>query len=140
MRALSLLLPASLLVLASSAGAQNLPYPPSVSTAISTVQVTGVAKAARIREEQARKIRGTYAMSNGWNLKVRTTARYIDAAIDNEAPIRLLAVAPYRFASHDGNVTMEFNRGVEGDDMMMSYIPGPGLAQVVLSSASVAQR
>lgn len=140
MRALSLVLPASLLVLASSAGAQNLPYPPSDTTAISTVQVTGIAKYARIREEQARKIGGLYVMSNGWNLDVRTTPRYIDAAIDREAPIRLLPVAPYRFASRDGNVTMEFNRGVDGEDMMMSYIPGPGLAQVVLTSESVAQR
>jgi hypothetical protein len=127
-------------VLASSAGAQNLPYPPSDTTAISTVQVTGLAKTVRIREEQARKIGGTYAMSNGWNLKVRTTPRYIDAVIDKQAPMRLLPVAPYRFASSDGNVTMEFNRGVDGDDMMMSYIPGRGLAQVVLTSESIAQR
>lgn len=140
MRPLSLLLPASVLVFAFSAGAQTLPYPPSDTASISTVQVTGPARTARIGEEQASKIGGFYAMSNGWYLKVRTASRYIDAAIDNEKPIRLLPVAPYRFASGDGNVTMEFNRGESGDDMMMSYVPGPGLAQVVLTSAPLAQR
>jgi hypothetical protein len=142
MRPLSLLLSTSVLVLASGAGAQTLPYPKQPTESIPTVQVTAPAKAARISEDQAWQIGGSYAMSNGWYLKVkvRTALRYIDATIDNEKPIRLVAVAPYRFASGDGNVTMEFNRGDSGDDMMMSYVPGPGLAQVVVTSAPIAQR
>jgi hypothetical protein len=142
MRPLFVLLPASVLVLASSAGAQTLPYPQHEVEPITTVQVKAPTKAARISEDQAWQIGGSYAMSNGWHMKVKvhTTSRYIDAAIDNENPIRLVAVAPYRFASGDGNVTMEFNRGDTGDDMMMSYVPGPGLAQVVVTSATIAQR
>ena len=140
MRTLSLVLPASVLVLASSAGAQNLSYPPQDTAPISTVQVTGPAKTVRITDDQAWQIGGSYALSNGWRLKVRPASRYIDATIDNEKPIRLLAVAPYRFASGDGNMTMEFNRGDSGDDMMMSYVPGPGLAQVVVTSGLIAQR
>ncbi|HEX9172893.1 MAG TPA: hypothetical protein VF861_09535, partial [Telluria sp.] len=61
MRPLTLLLPASVLALASGAGAQTLPYPPSDTGPIATVQVTGAAAPARIREDQAYKIGGFYA-------------------------------------------------------------------------------
>jgi len=139
MRPLSLLLPASLSVLACATSAQELPYPRDTAP-ISTVQVTAPAKTIRVRPDQAQVIGGTYAMSNGWIMKVRTAARYIDATIDREQAIRLLAVAPYRFASGDGNVTMEFNRGESGEDMLMSYVPDPRLAQVVVVSSTLAQR
>jgi hypothetical protein len=141
MRPLSLLLPASLLLLASSAGAQNMPYPPSEAASMSTVQVTARPKATWVREEEAQQIRGAYSMSNGWRMDVRAAARHIDATIDRQKPIRLIAVAPYKFVSRDGNVTMEFNRGEWGEDMMMSYVPDPRLAQVVvISSVPLAQR
>jgi hypothetical protein len=35
---------------------------------------------------------------------------------------------------------MEFNRGPDGDDMIMSYVPNDGLAQVVVVTATVASR
>ena len=35
---------------------------------------------------------------------------------------------------------MEFNRGELGEDMQMSYVPDPRLAQVVVISSAVAQR
>ena len=139
MRPLSLLIPASLLAIASSTGAQTLPYP-QPDTAMSTVQVTAP-KTVRIRADQAYQIGGTYEMSNGWYLKVRTAQRHIDATIDQEKPMRLLAVAPYKFASQDGSVTMDFNQGHWGEEMSMSYIPDPRLARVVvLSSTPIAQR
>jgi len=135
-----LLLPASLL-LAAGAGAQNLPYPRVDDTAtMSTVQVTAPPKTVRILPDQAQMIKGTYAMSNGWYLRVRTGQRHIDATIDNEKPMRLYAVAPYKFASSDGNVNMEFNEGTWGDDMTMSYKPDARLAQVIVISTEVAQR
>lgn len=141
MRPVSLLFPACLLALASSAGAQTLPYPQPDDPSMSTVQVTAPPKPIRVRDLQAEKIGGSYAMSNGWYLRVRTGARHIYATIDNQPPLRLLAVAPYKFSSRDGNVIMEFNKGNEGDDMQMSYMPNPSLAQVVvLSSTPIAQR
>lgn len=134
------LLPASLL-LAASAGAQNLPYPRAdAPSGISTVQVTAPPKTIRIQPDQVQMITGMYALSNGWYLKVRTGQRHIDATIDNEKPMRLYAVAPYRFSSADGNVKMEFNRGTWGDDMEMSYVPDPRLAQVIVLTSEVAQR
>lgn len=142
MRSLSLLLPASLFALASSTGAQNLPYPRTDTDTdkMSTVSVQAPAKTVRIWPEQAQLIAGAYAMSNGWNMKVKTGARHIDATIDDQQPLRLFAVGPYKFASPDGNVNMEFNRGVVGEEMLMSYVPYPGLAQVVVISSEVAQR
>lgn len=141
MRPMSLFIPASLLALASGASAQTVPTAPPDPSAISSVQVTAPAKTIRIREDQAYQIGGTYAMSNGWYLKVRPAKRHIDATIDNDKQLRLLAVAPYKFVSADGNVAMEFNLGSYGDDMVMSYVPDPRLAQrVVISSAPLAQR
>ncbi|MFC5512048.1 hypothetical protein ACFPOU_13050 [Massilia jejuensis] len=139
MRSPLLLLPASVL-LASSALAQTLPYPRTDAPAISTVQVTAPMKTVRIQPDQAYVIGGTYAMSNGWHLKVRTASRHIDATIDNQQPLRLFAVAPYKFASPDGNVRMEFNRGEWGEDMLMSYVPDPRLAQAIVLESRTAQR
>lgn len=141
MRPLSLLFPACALLLASGAGAQTLPDPQPDTSSISTVQVTAPVRPVRVRDFEAEKIGGSYAMSNGWHLKVRTGARHIHANIDNKAQMQLLAVAPYKFVSADGAVAMEFNKGSEGDDMVMSYKPDPHLAQVVvISSQSIAQR
>ena len=133
MRPLSLLIPASLLALAASVGAQTptQPYPRPDTAPISTVTVTAPAKTVRLRDEQVREIAGSYAMSNGWNLRVRGTPRYIDAIIDNEKPMRLRPVSADKFVSGDGNVTMEFNRGRLREEMMMSYVPVAGQAGVV---------
>jgi hypothetical protein len=139
MRPLSLLIPTSLFLLASSAGAQSLPYPRTIETTQS-VQVTAPAKVVRIRHEDARQITGSYDMSNGWLLKVRTAQTYIDATIDSEQPMRLQAVSSEKFVSNDGNVVMEFNKGYSGDEMTMSYIPDPRVAKVYVISSSMAMR
>ncbi len=142
MRPLTMLFSASLLAIASSANAQNqsLPYPQADDAAISTVEVTAPAKLRWVKEEQAWKIGGGYAMSNGWYLKVKPTLHHIVATIDDQKPMRLAAVSDYKFVSSDGNVIMEFNKGADGDDMVMSYIPDRRTAQRVTVSALVAQR
>jgi hypothetical protein len=140
MRLISLLLPASLLLLVSSASAQTSPYPQSDDAPLTTVQVSAPAKTVLLRAEQGREIAGSYAMSNGWSLKVRPSSRYIDATIDKQKPMRLLAVSADKFVSNDGSVTMEFNRGDRGDEMIMSYTPDRSIAQVVVISAVIAQR
>ncbi len=139
MRPSYLILPASLL-LVSTVGAQNTPYPPADSAPITSVEVTAPAKVQRIKSHEAEKIAGTYEMSNGWFLRVQTASRYIDAVIDKQPPLRLLPVAPYRFASGDGNVTMDFDRGSTGDDMEMSYVPEGRFAQRIVISSRLAQR
>lgn len=131
---------ASLLLPSAGAAAQTMPYPPADTAPIASVQVSAPAKSVRIRTDEAERISGAYEMSNGWHLRVLTSARYIDAIIDKEKPIRLAAVAPYRFVSGDGNVTMDFNRGSSGDDMRMSYVPDLRLGQRVVLESTLAQR
>jgi len=134
-----LLLPASLL-LAAATHAQTMPYPPHDSAPLSSVQVSARAMPERIKAHQRDKIAGAYEMSNGWYLRVHTDARSIEASIDREPPLRLVAIAPYKFVSGDGKVTMQFNLGDTGDDMEMSYVPAGSLAQRVVLSSRLAQR
>ena len=139
MRILSILLPASLLLLASGSSAQAPVYPQSDDTGIATIQVSAPVKTVLLRAEQGREIAGSYAMSNGWKLKVRPSSRYIDATIDMQKPMRLLAVSADKFVSHDGSVTMEFNQGDRSDQMTMRY-SDPSIAQIIVVSAVLAQR
>jgi len=135
-----LMLPASLLVLASSALAQTTPYPQVADEPMSTVQVTAPVKPMAIFSDQAQQLAATYDMSNGWRMRVKPSSRFISAAIDDQKPIRLVQVERDKFVSGDGRVTMQFNLGEWGDDMVMSYVPGHDLAQVIVVSTRMAQR
>ncbi|MEH6436435.1 hypothetical protein [Massilia sp. DD77] len=141
MRPYSLLIPASLLVLAASVGAQTpaQTYPRPDTAPISTVTVTAPAKAVRLKSDEVKQIAGSYAMRNGWQLDVRGYPEYIDATIDNEKPIRLRAVSKNKFVSGDGNVTMEFNQGT-GDDMKLSYVPDPSQPSMISIPAQKTKR
>ena len=130
MRTLSCLIPACLLALAASAGAQTQSYPPADTAPISTVTVTPGARAVRLMPDEVREIAGNYDMENGWQLEVRGKPEYIDATIDTQPPLRLRAVTKNKFMSGDGNVIMEFNQGTDGD-MKMSYVPDPSKPSMV---------
>jgi len=142
MRSLSLIFPASLLVLASSATAQTATAPPNESGSTSKVEVTAPAQPFVFYDSDAQWISGAYAMSNGWRLKVEPTVDGIAAQIDKRHPVNLIAVSRDRYVTADGNIAMEFNRGQQGDQMVMSYVPDPRTAQVVVvtSSTRLAQR
>jgi hypothetical protein len=142
MRSLSLMLPASLLLLASHAGAQTQAYPMTEPEQTSRVQVTAPTQPFQFWDYEAEWVSGAYAMSNGWRMKVDPAADGIVAQIDKRRPLRLVAVSQNRYASRDGNVWMEFNRGPTGEDMLMSYVPDTRTAQVVVvtSTARLAQR
>lgn len=139
MRPLSLLIPASLLVLAASASAQTQPYPRPDTAPVTTVTVTAPEKAVRLMPDEVRQIAGTYDMANGWRLEVRGKPEYIDATIDTEKPMRLKAVSKNKFVSGDGNVIMEFNQRT-GDDMKLSYVPDPSKPSMVSIPAQKAKR
>jgi hypothetical protein len=142
MRSLSLLLPASLLVLASNAVAQTATTLTTESGSTSRVQVIASAQPFAFYDSDAEWISGAYAMSNGWRLKVDPSLDGIVAQIDKRHPVKLTAVSRDRYVTPDGNIAMEFNRGQQGDEMLMSYVPDPRTAQVVVvsSSARLAQR
>ncbi len=136
--ALAVALPLALL--AADAAGQSRQYPLTGSDAISSVQVTAPARAVNIHQQDLDAVRGAYAMSNGWRMKVSTAAGGIRAQIDRQPAIYLVALSPDRYASRDGNVTMEFNRGDTRDDMLMSYMPNDRLAQRIVVKATLAQR
>ena len=136
MRPLSLLFFPTLLMLAPATHAQALqPTEP-----VAVVQVRPVDGPYRLRNEQARQIAGMYEMSNGWSIDVRPDMRHVDVVINRNRPLRLLAISSRKFVSGDGNMTMEFSRGNDDNDMTLRYVPGTGLAEVVVTSASFAQR
>ncbi|KQY01538.1 hypothetical protein ASD28_08535 [Massilia sp. Root133] len=136
MRPLYLMLIPVLLVSASGTQAQTL----APDDPVAVVQVKPMDGPYRLRNEQARQIAGTYEMSNGWSVDVRPDMRHVDVLIDRNRPLRLLAISPRKFVSGDGNVTMEFSRGNDENDMTLRYVPGVGMAEVVLTSVSIAQR
>lgn len=141
MRIMSRALSVSLVLISSGVAAQTtMPYPLPDTAPITTVQITAPSVPVRLGEDEVRQIAGTYALSNGWRLKVRPASRFIDATIDREKPLRLLAVSNDKFVSGDGKVTMEFNRGDFRDEMMMSYVPDALTAEVVVISSAIAQR
>ena len=108
---------------------------------MSRVEVMAETPAFAFRDYEAEAISGGYAMSNGWRLKVDPSADGIVAQIDKQRPIRLVALSRDRYATRDGNVAMEFNRGALGDEMLMSYVPSSRTAQVVVvTTARLAQR
>jgi hypothetical protein len=136
MRPLSLMLIPVLLVPASGTQAQTLqPGDP-----VAVIQVKPLDGPYRLRNEQARQIAGMYEMSNGWSIDVRPDMRHVDVVIDRQTPLRLLAISPRKFVSGDGNVTLEFSRGNDDNDMTLRYVPAAGQAEVVVTSASFAQR
>lgn len=149
MRPLFLILPASLLLAASGAVAQTEPiaqqYPLTDPGAISQVQVTAPTQPYKFWDYEAEDISGGYAMSNGWRMKVDPASDGIVAQIDKQRPMRLIAMAKDKYVSRDGNVSMEFNKGEYGDQMVMSYVPdmrtGQALgSQVIVVTATLAQR
>jgi hypothetical protein len=81
-------------------------------------------------------------MSNGWRLQVQVqqATKGMEARIDRQRPIRLIAVTPDKFVSRDGNVVMDFTRGEDGDGMQMSYVPDQRLAVRHVIGATMAQR
>lgn len=162
MRSLSLLFPASLLVLGANAVAQTEATLSTESGSTSKVQVIASAQPFAFYDSDAEWISGAYAMSNGWRLKVDPSRDGIVAYIDRQSPrlvvdpslggfvvqtgerhpVKLTAVSRDRYVTADGNIAMEFNRGQQGDEMLMSYVPDSRTAQVVVVSsvARLAQR
>jgi hypothetical protein len=137
MRLLTLAFPASLLLLGSQALAQSASYPSPDSAPIATVQVTAP---FMLSDTEADAVSGRYALSNGWRLQVGQASTGIVAQIDRQRPIRLVAVSADKFVSRDGNVTMDFNRGQYGDEMLMTYVPNDRLAQRLVVTATLAER
>lgn len=137
---LNLALAVSLTLLVDNAAAQSRQFPTTSSGPISSVEVTAQARTVRIYQEDLDAVRGVYALSNGWRMAVSPASGGITAQIGRHRAMHLVALSADKYASRDGNVTMEFNRGPTREDMVMSYVPDRRLAQVIVVKATLAQR
>ena len=128
------------ITLVDHAHGQSGPLPQSDS-AMSEIRVPAPAKSYwTLRRTELDALRGTYLLSNGWLLKVRPNTRMMMAQIDDRPAMSLLPMSPDKFVSLDGNMSMEFNLGDSGDEMVLAYVPDPRTAQVVIVRTSLAQR
>ena len=121
---------------------QAAPVDEEAKEALSQVQVRGQTRRHRLDADEAKKVRGTYAMSNGWTMQVTPRMNRIFISINEGAPIELLAQSADKFASADGNISTVFNLGSWGDDVVMSYVPDGRLSdeRVIVGSGSLAAR
>lgn len=111
-----------------------------VQAAISEVQVRGPRRHYRLDKEDARTVSGTYALSNGWTLRVTPRMNRVYAQINDRPPVELLAQSPDKFATADGRIATVFKLGPWGDDMAMSYVPGADLAERITVRSTIASR
>jgi hypothetical protein len=104
------------------------------------VQVRGQVRRHRLDPDEARKIRGTYAMSNGWTVRVTPQVRRVFITVNDGAPVELLAHSADKFSSADGNIATMFNLGPWEDDIVMSYVPDARLSdqRVIIGSGALA--
>jgi hypothetical protein len=98
--------------------------------ALAQVQVRGQARHHRLDMTEMRQVAGTYAMSNGWIMEVKPSARHVTVSINDGAPIELLPQTANRFVTADGNIATVFNLGPWQDDVVMSYVPDGRLSDV----------
>ena len=126
----------------SSQSAAASPVNDEIRQALSEVQVRGQTRRHALNTDEARKVRGTYAMSNGWTVRVMPQARRVFIAINDGAPIELLAQSASKFASADGNIATMFNLGPWEEDVVMSYVPDSRLSdqRVIIGSGSLVAR
>jgi hypothetical protein len=139
MRPLVLILPFALLSI-TNAGAQVQHTSTSDSQAVSGVKVTIPEQPFHFFQYEAEWISGGYKLSNGWTMKVGPASSGIVARIDKRPPVQLVAVSRDHYVSPDGSMSMEFNQGLQGDGMTMSYMPDQRTAQVIVATATMAQR
>ena len=131
----------SLVLLAAScgAGAQALPAAPG-ETVLPEIRIVSALPQYPLKIAEARKVRGIYELSNGWTLEVAPDWHKVYADINGRGRIEMKALSPDKFISADGNVAMEFNLGVNENEMVMRYRPDATVAQVIVVRATLAQR
>lgn len=110
--------------------------------ALSQVQVRGQSRRYRLDPDEARQVRGTYALSNGWTMRVTSRLSHVNISINDGPDIELLAQSGDKFASADGKIATVFNLGPWQEDVVMSYVPDARLSdqRVIVGSGTLAAR
>ena len=113
-----------------------------VKQALAEVQVRGQPRRYRLEPSEVKQVIGTYAMSNGWTVRVIPRMRHVYMHINDKPPIELFPQSADKFASADGNIATVFNLGMLGDEIVMSYVPDSRLSdqRVIIGSGALAAR
>ena len=117
---------------ASAQAAPAAPINAEAVDALSQVQVSGQARRHKLDAYEAKKVSGTYAMSNGWTIQVVPRRTQVFMSINDGAPIALIAQSADKFASADGTIAAVFNQGSWEDEVVMSYLPVGQLVYLIL--------
>lgn len=139
MRYSLLALSSFMFLVAPSAGAQSSDYP-APEGVMSTVQVSAPPRAYHFSKDDVDYASGHYEMQNGWSLNVTASSSGIDATIDGQRSMHLIALGPNRYVSRSGNVVMDFDVGGDPNVMQMSYVPRSNLAAVIVVRSTMASR
>ncbi|MDL2356893.1 MAG: hypothetical protein QFF03_16700 [Pseudomonadota bacterium] len=131
----------AVLACAADAAAQAVPLAPGESV-LPEIQVVAAQPRYPIRLEQARAVRGIYEMSNGWVMEVNPDWRRVYVAINGRAPVEMVPVSPDKFVSADRRMAMEFNLGVNANEVVLRYLPegADAAGAVTVTTATLAQR
>lgn len=144
MRTASVVLSLStVIVLAAACGAraQGLPVAPGEPGVLPEIRVVAAMPHYRLKLNEARAVRGSYKMSNGWTFDVKQPDwRRLFVQINQGRAVEVIPISPDKFVSADGNMAMEFNLGTAADEMVLRYVPDAASAQVVVLTATLAQR
>lgn len=124
----------------SGAGAQALPVAPGATEILPEIRIVETMPRYRLNIREASAIRGIYRMSNGWLLDVTPNWRQVYANLNGTGPVELLPVSPDRFVSADRRMAMEFNLGVNGDEVVMRYTPDGVAAHSRVLTSTLARR
>ena len=122
------------------AGAQALPTAPGEPHILPEISVVETMPRYPLKIREAHAVRGIYEMSNGWLLEVNPDWHRVYANLNQAGPVELLPVSADKFISADGRMAMEFNLGVNANDMVLRYTPDGVAAHSLVLTSTLAQR
>lgn len=121
-------------------GAQALPTPPREPRILPEISIAETMPRYPLKVREALAVRGTYDMSNGWLLEVNPDWHRVYADLNQTGPVELLPASADKFISADGRMAMEFNRGVNANEMVLRYTPDGVAAHSLVLTSTLAQR
>lgn len=125
---------------ACGVGAQALPTAPDAPRVLPEISVVEKMPRYPLKIREALAVRGVYEMSNGWLLEVDPSFRRVYADLNQTGRVELLSVSADKFISVDGRMAMEFNLGVNANEMVLRYTPDGVAAHSLVLSSTLAQR
>lgn len=130
---------AALVIAADTAAAQQ--ALPSLQQGEQAIQVSAPSKRFKPQPEEVNAVIGTYDLDNGAVLRVARDHRKVTVYhAPNGTPVELIPVGRYIYMAADRSVMMEFNRGGDEDEVMVTYHPDTLAAERHGSVGRVAAR